>query len=53
LTQVNGVAPAFHSRVKRSIAAVRTRTFSKLPRNVGHVLSLGAISSIARRRAGR
>ena len=32
LTQVNGVAPAFHSRVKRSIAAVRTRTFSKLPR---------------------
>jgi hypothetical protein len=31
LTQLNGVAPAFHLRVKRSIAAVRARTFSKKP----------------------
>jgi hypothetical protein len=29
---MNAVAPAFRSRVKRSIAAVRTRTISKLPR---------------------
>jgi hypothetical protein len=31
---MNGLAPAFQSRVKRSIAAVRARTLSKLPRRI-------------------
>jgi hypothetical protein len=30
LTQVKGVAPAFYSQVRRSIAAERARTSSKL-----------------------
>jgi hypothetical protein len=34
LTQVKGQAPAFNRRVKRSMAAVRARTPSKLPRRM-------------------